>query len=114
MLPLGLILIAEDVPVVRRGLAASLRRRYNVYNKLARISAMTQLKVRPFGNSLGVVLPQEILARLNLKSGDSRHLTEAPDGSMRITPYDPDFEAQMKVARKGMAKFRNALRELAK
>ena len=114
MPPLGLILIAEDVPVVRRGLAASLRRRYNVCNNVARISAMTQLKVRPFGNSLGVVLPKEILARLNLKSGDSLHLTEAPDGSMRITPYDPDFEAQMKVARKGMAKFRNALRELAK
>lgn len=41
---------------------------------------MTQLKVRPIGNSLGVVLPKEILARLNLKSGDHLHLTEAPDG----------------------------------
>ena len=75
---------------------------------------MTQLKVRPVGNSLGVVLPREVLARLNLKNGDSLHLTEAPDGSMRITPYDPDFDAQMQIARKGMSKFRNALRELAK
>ena len=43
---------------------------------------MTQLKVRQIGNSLGVVLPKEILARLNVKSGDSLHLTEA-DGSMQ-------------------------------
>jgi putative addiction module antidote len=75
---------------------------------------MAQLKVRPVGNSLGVVLPREVLARLNLKNGDSLHLTEAPDGSMRITPYDPKFEAQMRLAREGMGKFRNALRELAK
>jgi len=75
---------------------------------------MTQLKVRPIGNSLGVVLPKEVLARLNLKNGDSLHLTEAPDGSMRITAYDPAFEAQMRIAREGMGRFRNALRELAK
>jgi len=76
--------------------------------------AMTRLKIRPIGNSLGVVLPKEILARLKVKSGDSLHVTEAPDGSIRITPYDPEFEAQMRIARQGMAKFRNALRELAK
>ena len=75
---------------------------------------MAQLKVRPVGNSFGVVLPREVLARLNLKNGDSLHLTEAPDGSMQITPYDPKFEAQMRLAREGMGKFRNALRELAK
>ena len=75
---------------------------------------MTQLKVRAVGNSLGVVLPKEILARLKVKSGDILHLTEAPDGSMRITPYDPQFDMQMRLARQGMAKFRNALRELSK
>jgi putative addiction module antidote len=75
---------------------------------------MTQLKIRPVGNSLGVVLPKETLARLNLKNGDSLHLTEAPDGSMRITPYDPAFEEQMRFAREGMGKYRNTLRELAK
>ena len=75
---------------------------------------MTQLKVRPFGNSLGVVLPKDVLARLKLKNGDSLRLTEAPDGSMRISPYDPAFEAQMRLAEEGMGKFRNALRKLAK
>ena len=75
---------------------------------------MVPLKIRRFGNSLGVVLPKAILTRLNVKNGDILHLTEAADGSMRITPYDPEFERQMQVARQGMAKFRNALRELAK
>jgi putative addiction module antidote len=93
-------------------LVATRRWRYNFRNH--GVIAMTQLKVRPIGNSLGVVLPKEILARLNLKSGDHLHLTEAPDGAMRITAYDPGFEEQMRLARKGMRKFRNALRELAK
>jgi putative addiction module antidote len=74
---------------------------------------MAQVKVRSIGNSLGVVLPKEILTRLNVRNGDILHLTEAADGSMRITPYDPEFERQMQLARQGMAKFRNALRELA-
>ena len=75
---------------------------------------MTTVKVRPIGNSLGVVLPRETLVRLNVKAGDTLFLTEAPDGSMRITPYDPAFVTQMRAAREGMGRFRNALRELAK
>jgi len=75
---------------------------------------MTALKVRQIGNSLGVVLPKEVLARLNLSEGDSVFVTEAPDGGMRITPYDPAFEDQMRAAREGMASYRNTLRELAK
>lgn len=75
---------------------------------------MTTLKIRPVGNSLGVVLPKEMLARLNVKDGDALYLTETPDGSLRITPYDPAFDAQMRAARDGMAQYRNALRELAK
>ncbi len=75
---------------------------------------MAGLKVRKIGNSLGVVLPKEALARLNVTDGDVLHLTEAPDGSMRITPFDPDFDSQMEAARKGMSKYRNTLRELAK
>jgi putative addiction module antidote len=75
---------------------------------------MTTLKVRPIGNSLGIVLPREALVRLNLKAGDSLHLTEAADGAMRITAYDPEFEEQMRLAREGMSHYRNALRELAR
>lgn len=75
---------------------------------------MTSVKVRPIGNSLGVVLPKDVLSRLNLKDGDNLYLTEAPDGTMRITPYDPAFDAQMRATREGMSAYRNTLRELAK
>lgn len=74
---------------------------------------MLDLKVRKVGNSLGVVLPKEVLSRLNLHDGDRVFLTEAPDGSYRITPYDPEFEKQAKISKKFMAKYRNTLRALA-
>ena len=75
---------------------------------------MIDLKVRKIGNSLGVVLPKELLTRLHLEDGDQVFLTEAPDGGYRLTPYDPEFEAQMKLAEEGMARYRNTLRALAK
>lgn len=69
--------------------------------------------VTQIGNSIGVILPKEVAARLKVKKGDSVFLTETADG-YTVTPYDPEFEAQMKAARRGMAKYRNALHELAK
>ncbi len=75
---------------------------------------MSSLKVRKIGNSLGVVLPKELLARLKVEDGDNVFVTEAPDGSLRITPYDPAFEGQMAAAKDVMARYRNTLRELAK
>jgi putative addiction module antidote len=69
--------------------------------------------VTQIGNSTGLILPKEAAARLKVKKGDTLFLTETPDG-YAITPYDPEFEAQMAAARNGMAKYRNSLRELAK
>ncbi|MBI1867358.1 MAG: AbrB/MazE/SpoVT family DNA-binding domain-containing protein [Methylocystis sp.] len=69
-------------------------------------------KVTQIGNSTGVILPKEAAARLKVGKGDSVFLTETPDG-YAITPYDPGFEAQMQAARRGMARYRNALRKLA-
>jgi putative addiction module antidote len=74
---------------------------------------MFTLKLTSIGNSVGVVLPKELLARLKLGKGDTVYVTEAPDG-YRITPYDPEFEQTMEVARKVMKDRRAALRELAK
>lgn len=74
---------------------------------------MTKLKLTAVGNSAGVVLPKEILARLKLEKGDSVYLTECQDG-YRLTPYNPEFEQQMKAARRVMLKRRAALRELSK
>ena len=73
-----------------------------------------ELQVRPVGNSLGVVLPDVLLERLNLKDGDTLYLTEAPDGSMRVRPHDQNFETQVSASREAMAAYRNTLRELAK
>lgn len=74
---------------------------------------MVALKLRKIGNSVGALIPQETLAALNVNEGDTLYLTEAPDG-FRLTPYDPEFEEQMKVARDIMKRDRNLLRALAK
>ena len=74
---------------------------------------MVALKLRKIGNSVGVIVPQELLTALHVGQGDTLYLTEAPDG-FRVTPYDPDFERQMTVARKIMKRDRNLLRALAK
>ncbi len=75
---------------------------------------MVELKVVKVGNSLGVRLPRPVLDRLHLENGDTLILTEAPDGGFRLTPYDPEFERQMEIAEKGMRRYRNTLRALAK
>ena len=74
---------------------------------------MIELKLTAIGNSVGVVLPKEALARMKVSKGDTLYITETPDG-YRLTPYDPAFEAQMVAARKITKKRRAALGELAK
>ncbi len=73
-----------------------------------------ELKLRRVGNSLGVVLPKEALARLKVEEGQSVYLTEAPDGAYRVTSGNPEFNRQMAVAQSIIGRYRNALRELAK
>jgi putative addiction module antidote len=77
---------------------------------------MVRLKVRKVGNSLALTLPAETARSLRVREGDQIFLTEAPDGSFRITPYDPDFADAMEAAESFMARYRNAnaLRELTK
>ena len=75
--------------------------------------ATITLKLTAMGNSIGAVFSKQALARLKVGKGDTLFLTESPDG-YRLTPYNPDFEAQMNAARAIMKKRRSALRELAK
>jgi putative addiction module antidote len=75
---------------------------------------MQHLKITSVGNSAGVILPKDVLARLKLDKGDTLYLIETADGGYRITPHDPDFEAQMAVARQVMKDRRAVLHELAK
>jgi len=73
-----------------------------------------KLEVKKIGNSTGVILPKELLARLKLEKGDWLYVSETADGGVRLTPYDPTFEKGMQVAKKAMKTYRNALAELAK
>ena len=74
---------------------------------------MSALKLMSVGNSVGVILPKEMLTRLGLAKGDTLYVVETPDG-VRLTPTDPEFEADMEEARRIMKQRRAVLRELAK
>jgi len=71
------------------------------------------LKITKIGNSAGVVLPKELLAKLRAGVGDTLYVSEAPDG-IRITATDPSFEARMALAEQIMREDRDILRVLAK
>ena len=74
---------------------------------------MATLKITQIGNSLGLILPREIVERLRLEKGESVSVVETPQG-IEITPFDPDFDKKLEAARKVTKRYRNALRELAK
>ena len=75
---------------------------------------MVELKVRKIGNSLGVVLPKEVIARLNTRDGAPLYLTEAPEGGYRLVPYDPSFPQKMAKAQDIIERYRNTLHALVK
>ena len=75
---------------------------------------MVELKVRKFGNSLGVVLPKEVINRLRTGDGEPLFLIEGPEGGYQLTPYDPGFEKKMKKADNIIERYRNTLHVLAK
>ena len=71
-----------------------------------------KLKITAIGNSAGVILPKELLARLRVDKGDELYAVETPDG-VRLTTYDPEFARQMEIAEKIMREDRELLRLLA-
>ena len=74
---------------------------------------MSALKLTQIGNSVGVILPKELLSRLKLEKGDTLFVNDAANGVM-LTPYDPELDEQMAQARRIMKKRRAVLHELAK
>jgi putative addiction module antidote len=72
------------------------------------------LKVRKFGNSLGVVLPKEVINRLQTGEGEALFLIEAPGGGYLLTQYDPAFEKKMEKADKIIKRYRNTLHVLVR
>ena len=73
-----------------------------------------KVEVKRIGNSTGVILPRDLLSRLNLKQGQWLYVTAMPDGGVRLTPHDPDFEEVMQIADELMDEYRDTLRALAK
>ncbi len=74
---------------------------------------MATLKITQIGNSLGLILPREIVERMRLEKGESVSVVATAQG-IEITPFDPDFDKKLEAARKVTKRYRNALRELAK
>jgi putative addiction module antidote len=74
---------------------------------------MHTLKLTQIGNSIGVILPKELLARLKVEKGDTLYVTDTPSG-VALTPYDPSFEEQLELGREFMREYRDTFRALAK
>ena len=73
-----------------------------------------ELKLRKVGNSVGLVLPKEALAYLNVREGDTVCVTESVDGSLRVSPSSAEALQQIEAAQDIIRRYRNTLRELAK
>lgn len=74
---------------------------------------MHMLKLTQIGNSIGVILPKEALARLKVHKGESVFLTESSEGFI-LTPYDPELEEEIKAGRQFMNEYRDTFHQLAK
>ena len=73
----------------------------------------TTLKLTQIGNSVGVILPKEILARLKVEKGDTLFVTDAANGLV-LTPYDPSLDEQLALGREFMREYRDTFHQLAK
>ncbi len=74
----------------------------------------TPLQIRKIGNSLGLILSKEFLARLHLKEGDKLYPVDQPDGSFRLSPFDPKHAKTMEIARQIMDEYKDTFAALAK
>ena len=72
------------------------------------------LQIRKIGNSLGLILSKDLLARLSLKEGDKLHVIEQTDRGLKLSPYDPNHAKAMEIARKAFRDYSNTFKALAK
>jgi len=77
-------------------------------------SAGFVLQVRKIGNSIGVILPKELLARTKLQEGDRLHVIEQTERTIKLSPYDPKHAKAMSIARKAFRDYADTFKELAK
>jgi putative addiction module antidote len=72
------------------------------------------LQVKKIGNSLGLILPKDLLARLKLKEGDKLHVVEQTERGLKLSPYDPKHAEAMEFARRSFRKYADTYKALAK
>ncbi len=85
---------------------------YILYNTIG--AKPMKLEIKKIGNSTGVILPKELLAQLGLERGDALYVSKMPDRSFKLTPYDPNHEKAMEIARKVMKEYKDTFKALAK
>jgi putative addiction module antidote len=73
-----------------------------------------KIEIKKIGNSDGLILPRELMQRLDLKRGQELHVTELAGGGLQLLPYDPDFEKTIRIADEIMDEYRDTLAVLAK
>lgn len=73
-----------------------------------------KLEIKKIGNSDGLLLPKELMQRLDLQRGQELYVTELAGGGLQLMPYDPDFERTMEAADEVMDKYKDTLAILAK
>jgi len=73
-----------------------------------------KIEIKKIGNSDGLILPRELMQRLDLKRGQVLHITELAGGGLQLLPYDPDFEKTIEIADEVMDEYRDTLAVLAK
>jgi putative addiction module antidote len=72
------------------------------------------LQIKKIGNSLGLILPRELLARLKLKEGDKFYVVEQTERGIKLSPYDPKHAEAMDIARRSFRKYADTYKALAK
>ena len=72
------------------------------------------LQIKKIGNSVGLILPKDLLGRLKLKEGDKLHVVEQTERGVKLSPYDPKHARTMKIAREIMDEYKDTFRALAK
>jgi putative addiction module antidote len=76
--------------------------------------AAVKIEIKRIGNSDGLILPRELMQRLDLKRGQQLHVIELAGGGFQVLPYDPDFEKTMEIADEIMDEYKDTLAALAK
>jgi putative addiction module antidote len=72
------------------------------------------VQIKKIGNSLGLILSKDLLARLKLNEGDKLHITEQTDRGVKLSPYDPKHARAMAIARRSFSTYADTYKALAK